>query len=318
MTSPPVPDAYIEPQPQPQAWDLYYTTMSNFTAASVQSTTYTAERAKQETSDVSNIVKEGATESQDDFQSKVDAAANEARVKKEEAVAEGKADVEQAKATTASYMEQARDLVGAALGKAQTYVSAGQERLGATTTHSTAHVRTTGHEGPHAGGLTNTLTGVAVSALQTTKGVLATAQAQLAATGQSTQSTAKPHSESPRPTTPSYKDTALKSQSDNAPNPLASDPVVDTPAASAPSISSTTATAGSASSASTETPSVSSQIASPATISYPAEPKTESHHVTTEGGAPPPEKVDDKAVNKLAEGLTSTKISDASPATSTH
>ncbi|KAF8756010.1 hypothetical protein RHS01_04808 [Rhizoctonia solani] len=229
--------------------------MSNFTAASVQSTTYTAERAKQETSDVSNIVKEGATESQDDFQSKVDAAANEARVKKEEAVAEGKADVEQAKATTASYMEQARDLVGAALGKAQTYVSAGQERLGATTTHSTAHVRTTGHEGP---------------------------------------------------------------TQDNAPNPLASDPVVDTPAASAPSISSTTATAGSASSASTETPSVSSQIASPATISYPAEPKTESHHVTTEGGAPPPEKVDDKAVNKLAEGLTSTKISDASPATSTH
>ncbi|CAE6412695.1 unnamed protein product [Rhizoctonia solani] len=292
--------------------------MSNFTAASVQSATYATERTKQEANEISNTANQGATETQDDFQSKVDAAANEARAKKEEAVAEGKADVEQAKATTASYIDQARDLVGAALDKAQTYVSAGQERLGATTTHSTANVRSTGNEGPRAGGFTNALTGAAVSALQTTKGVLATAQAQLAATGQGAQSTAKAHSEYPLPATPSYKDTVDSDQGDNVTKQPVPSPVVNTPATSVPSISSTAATAGSTTSVSTETPSVPSQISSPPTISYPKEPKTESHHVTTEGGALPPEKVDEKVVDKLAEGLTSTKISDANPATSTH
>ncbi|KAH7334414.1 hypothetical protein B0J17DRAFT_673241 [Rhizoctonia solani] len=297
--------------------------MSNLAAASVQSATYATERTKQEASELNNNADAAATETQDDFQSKVDAAANQAHVKKEEAVAEGKADVEQAKVTTASYLDQARDLVGAALGKAQTYVTAGQERLGATTTHSTAHVRNTGSEGPHTSGLTSTLTGAAVSALQTTKGVLATAQAQLAATGQGPQPT-KSHSEPPRPTTPSYTDTT-RQQTDNAkavvqphtepPKESLSDSA-NVSAASAPSISSTVATAGSTTS--TEIPSASSQIASPATISYPKEPKIEAHHITTEGGAPPPEKVDDKAVDKLAEGLTSTKITDVNPVTSTH
>ncbi|CAE6412488.1 unnamed protein product [Rhizoctonia solani] len=292
--------------------------MSDFTAVPVGSTTYATERTKQETISASGAAKEATTETQDDFQSKVDAAANEARAKKEEAVAQGKADVEQAKATTASYLDQARDLVGAALDKAQTYVSAGQERLGATTTHSTAHVRSTGNEGPHAGGLTNALTGAAVSALQTTKGVLATAQAQLGTTGQNAQSGAKSHSESPHPTTSSYKDIAQNLQGKNASEYPTSNPIIDTPITSAPSISSTVATTGSNTSTSTETPSVSSHVTSPATISYPKEPKTESHHVTTEGGAPPPEKVDDKAVDKLAEGLTSTKIADVTPTTSTH
>ncbi|KAG8715134.1 hypothetical protein FRC11_005573 [Ceratobasidium sp. 423] len=300
--------------------------MSNLAAASTQSATYTTERTKQEANELGNNVNTTATETQDDFQSKVDAAANQARVKKEEAVAEGKADVEQAKATTASYLDQARDLVGAALGKAQTYVSAGQERLGATTTHSTAHVRSTGGDGPHAGGLTNALTDAAVSALQTTKGVLATAQAQLAATGHRTQST-KLHGEPPRPTTPSYTG-AAKEQTVNEKAPAAIEPHVETPKQAlpdatvvtsvtpAPSISSTAATAGSTTS--TETPSAPIQVGSPSTITYPKEPKTESHHVTTEEGGAPPEKVDDKTVDKLAAGLTSTKITDANPVTSTH
>lgn len=298
--------------------------MSNIAAASVQSATYAAQRTKQEANELGNGTNTTAANAQDDFQSKVDAAANQARVKKEEDVAEGKADVEQAKATTASYIDQARDLVGAALGKAQTYVSAGQERLGATTTHSTAHVRNTGNEGPHAGGLTNALTGAAVSALQTTKGVLATAQAHLAATGQNVQPD-KPHSESSHPATPSYTSTAKK-PSDNTqvtaqphvevPKQHLPDPVVDKSATSAPSISSTAATAGS--NTSTEAPPTPGQISSPSTISYSKEPKTESHHVTTEGGVAPPEKVDDKAVDKLADGLTSTRITDVTPATSTH
>ncbi|CAE7212116.1 unnamed protein product [Rhizoctonia solani] len=288
--------------------------MSNLAAASVQSATYATERTKQETSELSNATNTSTSETQDDFQSKVDAAANQARVKKEEAVAEGKADVEQAKATTASYLDQARDLVGAALGKAQTYVSAGQERLGATTTHSTARIKSTGNEGPHEGSLTDTLTGAAVSALQTTKGVLASAQAQLAATGQSAHPT-KPHSEPPRPTTPSYTD-ATKQQVEGTKS--ASQPQVDTtkqPASgfndtptTAPSISSTAATIDTNSS--TDTPPASIQATSPSTITYPKEPKTEAHHVTTEGGAAPPERVDDKTVDKLAEGLTSTNITD--------
>ncbi|CAE6421152.1 unnamed protein product [Rhizoctonia solani] len=295
--------------------------MSNLAAASVQSATYATERTKQEANELKNTTNTTTTETQDDFQSKVDAAANEARVKKEEAVAEGKADVEQAKATTASYLDQARDLVGAALGKAQTYVSAGEERLGATTTHSTAHVRNTGSEGPREGGFTNALTGAAVSALQTTKGILATAQAQLAATGQSH---TKPHSESPRPTTPSYTDVA-KEKAEKAkgafpPHADASKHSVPDSTApsvtSAPSISSTAATAGS--NTSTETLPAPNQVTSPSTITYPKEPKTESHHVTTEGGAAPPEKVDDKAVNKLADELTSTKFTDATLATTTH
>ncbi|CAE6463779.1 hypothetical protein ACGC1H_006645 [Rhizoctonia solani] len=297
--------------------------MSNLAAASVQSATYATERTKQETNELGNAVNTTAAETHDDFQSKVDAAANQARIKKEEAVAEGKADVEQAKATTVSYLDQARDLVGAALGKAQNYVSAGQERLGATTTHSTAHVRSTGSEGPHEGGFTDVLTGAAVTALQTTKGVLATAQAQLAATGQSAHTT-KHHSETPRPTTPSYTDAtkkqAEKPQEAIQPHPDASKhsaPDSTGPSVtSAPSISSTAATVGS--NTSTETTSASSHITSPSTITYPKEPKTEAHHITTEGGAAPPEKVDDKAVNKLADELTSTKITDASFATSTH
>ncbi|CAE6465675.1 unnamed protein product [Rhizoctonia solani] len=295
--------------------------MSNLAGAPVQSVTHATEHTKQEASKPHNDASITATETQDDFQSKVDAAANQAHVKKEEAVAEGKADVEQAKAATASYLDQARDLVGAALGKAQTYVTAGQERLGATTTHSTAHVRNTGNEGPHTSGLTSTLTGAAVSALQTTKGVLATAQAQLAATGQGSQPT-KPHSDPPRPTAPSYTGTAeQQNENTKATSQIHVEPPkqtlshsADMSAASAPSVSSTAATAGSTTS--TEIPS--SQITSPATISYPKEPKTEAHHITTEGGAPPPEKVDDKTVDKLAEGLTSTKITDVNPATSTH
>ncbi|KDN41468.1 hypothetical protein RSAG8_07418, partial [Rhizoctonia solani AG-8 WAC10335] len=294
--------------------------MSNLAAASVQSATYATERTKQETNELSNTTNTTAAETQDDFQSKVDAAANQARVQKEAAVAEGKADVEQAKATTASYLDQARDLFGAALGKAQTYVAAGEERLGATTTHETARVKSTGSEGPHEGGLTNTLTGAAVSALHTTKVVLATAQAQL---GHSAHPT-KPHSEAPRPTTSSYTD-AAKPQVDKAKDAIqphldaskhsvsnATDPSV----MSAPSVSSTAATTGS--NTSTETPSAPSQVTSPSTITYPKEPNTESHHVTTEGGVAPPEKVDDKAVDKLAGGLTSTKITDATLATSTH
>ncbi|KAJ1301578.1 hypothetical protein OPQ81_008826 [Rhizoctonia solani] len=298
--------------------------MSNIAAASAQSATYTTERTKQEANNLDNTANSTVAETQDDFQSKVDAAANQARVKKEEAVAEGKADVEHAKATTSSYLDHARDLVGAALDKAQTYVSAGQERLGATTTHSTAHVRNTGSEGPNSRGLSSALSGAAVSALQTTKGVLATAQAHLAATGQNAQSP-KLHAESPRSTTPSYTD-ATKQPSDNAgattqPHIEASkqylaDSAAHASATPAPSISSTAATAGSTTS--TETLSAPSQVPSPSTISYPKEPNTESHHVTTEGGAAPPEKVDDKAVDKLADGLTSTKISDLTPATSTH
>jgi len=62
----------------------------------------------------------------------------------------------------------------------QTYVAAGQERLGATTTSTTAHIKQTGQAGPQTGGLTNTLTSSAVSALETAKGVLASAQATLA------------------------------------------------------------------------------------------------------------------------------------------
>ncbi|CAE6448364.1 unnamed protein product [Rhizoctonia solani] len=294
--------------------------MSNLAAASVQSATYATERTKQETNELGSSANTTAAENHDDFQSKVDAAANQARVKKEEAVAEGKADVEQAKATTASYIDQARDLVGAALGKAQNYVSAGQERLGATTTHSTAHVRSTGSEGPHQGGFTEVLTGAAVTALQTTKGVLATAQAQLAATGQSAHTT-KPHPEAPRPTSPSYTD-AAKQHAEKAKEAVqphldaSKHSVPDSTGPSAPSISSTAATVGS--NTSTEATSASRQITSPSTITYPQEPKTEAHHVTTEGGAAPPEKVDDKAVNKLADELTSTKVTDTTFATSTH
>jgi hypothetical protein len=163
---------------------------------------------------------------------------------------------------------------------------AGQERLGATTTHSTAHVRSTGNEGPKSGGLTSTLTGAAVSALETTKGVLATAQAHIAATGQGAQAAAKPH-----------VGQNLASYVHDT----------HTPSSSATAVSGT----------STDTAHAPNQI-TPSTITYPKEPKTESHHVTKEGGAAPPQKVEDKAVDKLADELTSTKITDVSPATQTH
>lgn len=225
----------------------------------------------------------------------VDAAADQARIKKDAAVAEGKADVEEAKATTASYLDHARSMVGTALDKAQQYVAAGQERLGATTTHSTAHVRNTGSEGPKSSGFTNTLTGAAVSALETTKGMIATAQAQLAATGQGVKASGKPHVEPTHTATQPHVDSAEVAK--QAP----SNPVIS---ASTPNMIS----------GATGTP----KQVSPSTISYPAEPKTEVHHVTTEGGAPPPEKVDDKVVDKIADELTSTKITDVSAATTAH
>ncbi|KAF8604098.1 hypothetical protein BDV93DRAFT_472527 [Ceratobasidium sp. AG-I] len=296
--------------------------MSNAAAASVQAATYGAERSKQELGAAHDTAKASTTGAQDDFQSKVDAAASEAHLKKEAAVSEGKADVEEAKATTASYLDQARGLVDSALGTAQSYVSAGQERLGATTTHSTAHVKSTGSEGPKAGGITNTLTGAAVSALETTKGVLATAQAQLAATGRNAHSTAQPHVESTQ--TASIKPHVEAAQATIQPHVEATEnaaqPHIDTIKQSLPDSivntstpSSTTATTGS--NTSTETATDPNAVSSPTTITYPAQPQTESHHVTTEGGAAPPERVDDRVVDKLADGLTSTKISDATPAT---
>jgi len=306
--------------------------MSNAAAASVQAATYGAERSKQEVGAAHDTAKTSTTETQDDFQAKVDAAATEAHFKKEEAVSEGKADVEAAKSTTASYLDQARGFVDSALGTAQSYVTAGQERLGATTTHSTAHVKSTGKEGPKAGGITNTLTGAAVSALETTKGVLATAQAQLAATGQSAQGVAKPHVESAQAAAQPHVDaaaSAIKPHVDAAQATIqphaeaaqtAAQPHIDAAKQSLPDSivdtstpSSTAATIGS--NTSTETATGPNAVSSPTTISYPSQPQTESHHVTTEGGAAPPERVDDKAVDKLAEGLTSTKISDATPAT---
>lgn len=266
------------------------------------------------------------------FSLQVDAAASEAHLKKEAAVSQGKADIEEAKSATASYLEQARGFVDTALGTAQSYVAAGQERLGATTTHSTAHVKSTGPEGPKAGGFTSSLTGAAVSALETTKGVLATAQAQLAATGQSAHSAAKPHVESAQTAAQPHVDAAaasVKPHVDAAQATIqphveaaqnAAQPHIDAAKQSLPNSivdtstpSSTAATTGS--NTSTETTTGPNTVSSPTTISYPAQPQTESHHVTTEGGPAPPEKVDDKVVDKLADGLTSTKISDATPAT---
>jgi len=293
--------------------------MSSPIASSVQTAAYGTERTKQETGTAQNTAKSTATETQDDFQAKVDQAAKEAHIKKENAVSEGKADVEQAKAATASYIDQARGLVDTALGTAQSYVTAGQERLGANTTHSTAHVKNTGNEGPKAGGITDTLTGVAISALQTTKGVLATAQSQLAATGQSAYSATEPHVESSQATVQPHVDAAqatIQPHVDAATS--AVKPHVETAKQTLPNSIVNTSTPSSTaapigSSVSTSTTSGPDSAASPSTITYPSQPKTESHHVTTEPGAAP-ERVDDKAVDKLADGLTSTKVSDAAPA----
>jgi hypothetical protein len=221
-------------------------------------------------------------------------------------------------------------LVDTALGTAQSYVTAGQERLGANTTHSTAHVKSTGNEGPKAGGIADTLSGVALSALETTKVVLSTAQGKLAATGQSAQSAAKPHVESAQTTVQPHVDAAaatVKLHVDAAQATIqphvgaaasAAQPHIETAKQALPNSILDTSTPSSTAAAtesfnSTSTASGPNSVTSPATISYPSQPKTESHHVTTEPGAAP-ERVDDKAVDKLADGLTSTKISDVAPA----
>ncbi|QRW12066.1 hypothetical protein RhiLY_11065 [Ceratobasidium sp. AG-Ba] len=263
--------------------------MSNAAAATVQTATYGAERTKQETEAAHNKTAATASGTQDDFQSRYPA--QEAHVKKEAAVSEGKADVEHAKATAGSYLDQARSLVDTALGTAQSYVVAGQERLGATTTHSTAHVKSTGSEGPKQGGIKDTLSGAAMSALETTK-ASSGCPGEACYYGPDCQTSCRIRpGYSPAPPAKATVQPQVNAVKEALP-----DSVVDT---SKPTSAAQAARANSAT--------------SPSTISYPKEPKTESHHVTTEASAAP-ERVDDKAVEKLADNLTTTKLTNAAPA----